>query len=156
MTDVIPPEVTDRDVYITRSFAAPRDVVWKFWTEPQRLAEWFGPTGVHTPESNIDVDLRVGGRWDLGMTDDASGQLYPLSSRITKVVEGEYLEMVIEAASGGQIENVFLRVTFHDHGETTRMTLHQGPFTPEFRDMTTDGWVQSFAKLDAIFEGAKS
>jgi uncharacterized protein YndB with AHSA1/START domain len=156
MTDIIPPEVTDRDVYITRSFAAPRDVVWRFWTEPERLAEWFGPAGVHTPESNIDVDIAVGGRWDLGMTDDASGQIYPLSSRITKVIEGEYLEMFIEAASGGQIEDVFLRVRFHDHGETTRMTLHQGPFTPEFRDMTTDGWVQSFAKLDAIFEGAKS
>ena len=156
MTDIIPPEVGERDVYITRRFAAPRDVVWRFWTEPERLAEWFGPTGVHTPESNIDVEIAVGGRWDLGMTDDASGQIYPLSSRITKVIEGEYLEMFIEAASGGQIEDVFLRVRFHDHGETTRMTLHQGPFTPEFRDMTTDGWVQSFAKLDAIFEGARS
>jgi uncharacterized protein YndB with AHSA1/START domain len=156
MTDVIPPEVTDRDVYITRSFAAPRDVVWRFWTEPQRLAEWFGPTGVHTPESGINVEVKVGGRWDLEMVGDATCELYPLSSHITKVIEGEYLEMVIETANAGQIENVLLRVRFHDHGETTRMTLHQGPFTPEFRDQTTDGWVQSFAKLDAILEGATS
>jgi uncharacterized protein YndB with AHSA1/START domain len=156
MTDVIPPEVTDHDVYITRSFAAPRDVVWRFWTEPQRLAEWFGPTGVHTPESGINVEVEVGGRWDLEMVGDATCELYPLSSHITKVIEGEYLEMVIETANAGQIENVLLRVRFHDHGETTRMTLHQGPFTPEFRDQTTDGWVQSFAKLDAILEGATS
>jgi uncharacterized protein YndB with AHSA1/START domain len=156
MTDVIPPEVTDRDVYITRSFAAPRDVVWRFWTEPERLAEWFGPIGVHTPESGINVELKVGGRWDLEMVGDATCELYPLSSHITKVIEGEYLEMVIETASAGQIENVFLRVRFHDHGETTRMTLHQGPFTSEFRDQTMDGWAQSFTKLDAIFEGATS
>jgi uncharacterized protein YndB with AHSA1/START domain len=156
MTDVIPPEVSERDVYITRSFNAPRDVVWKFWTEPGHLAEWFGPADVHTPESNIEVEIKVGGRWNLGMVGDVTCELYPLSSRITKVIEGEYLEMIIESASSGQIENVFLRVQFHDHGETTRMTLHQGPFTPEFRDLTTDGWVQSFAKLDAIFEGAKS
>jgi uncharacterized protein YndB with AHSA1/START domain len=155
MTDLIP-AATDRDVYITRSFAAPREVVWKFWTDPQRLAEWFGPAGVHTPVENIDVGLEPGGRWDLGMTDDATGEVYPLSSRILKVIEGEYLEMHIEAASGGQIEDVILRVQFHDHGEITRMTLHQGPFTPEFRDLTIEGWDQSFLKLDAIFEGAGS
>ena len=155
MTDLIP-AATDRDVYISRSFAAPREVVWKFWTEPERLAEWFGPTGVHTPLKNIDVDLREGGRWDLGMTDDATSEVYPLSARILKVIEGEYLEMHIEAASNGQIEDVILRVQFHDHGETTRMTLHQGPFTPEFRDLTIEGWYQSFCKLDKIFEGANS
>jgi uncharacterized protein YndB with AHSA1/START domain len=50
----------------------------------------------------------------------------------------------------GDVEDVILRIQFHDHGETTRMTLHQGPFTPEFRDLTRDGWLQSFDKLDAI------
>lgn len=61
MTDL--PAVTERDVYITRSFAAPRDIVWKFWTEPARLAEWFGPTGVHTPLDRIEVTLEEGGTW---------------------------------------------------------------------------------------------
>jgi hypothetical protein len=42
-----------------------------------------------------------------------------------------------------------LRIWLHDHGDKTRMTLHQGPFTPEFRDMTVDGWNESFVKLDA-------
>ena len=124
MTDL--PAVTDRDVYITRSFAAPRATVWKFWTEPERLAEWFGPTGVHTPVERIDVELREGGTWHLGMTDNVSGE----------------------------IEDVILRIQFHDHGETTRMTLRQRPFTPENRNLTIEGWEQSFLTLDTIFEGA--
>ncbi len=151
------PAVTDRDVYITRSFAAPRATVWKFWTEPERLAEWFGPDGMHTPVERIDVDLREGGTWNLGMTDDATGEVYPLSATITMAIEPEYLEMIVSAqASTGHLEDIVLRVQFHDHGNTTRMTLHQGPFTPEIRDLTADGWNQSFERLHAIFEGAQS
>ena len=82
MTDVIPPEVTDRDVYITRSFNAPIATVWKFWTEPERLAEWFGPVGIHTPLAKIDVDLKDGGHWNLVMTDDATGDEFPMSATI--------------------------------------------------------------------------
>lgn len=148
------PAVTDRDVYISRSFAAPRATVWRFWTDPQRLAEWFGPDGIHTPVERIDVDLREGGTWNLGMTDDATGEVYPLSATITKAIEPEYLEMVVSAqARTGDLEEIVLRVQFHDHGNTTRMTLHQGPFTPETRDLTADGWNQSFERLHAIFEG---
>jgi uncharacterized protein YndB with AHSA1/START domain len=149
------PPTTERDVYISRSFAAPRATVWKFWTEPARLAEWFGPTGIHTPLERIHVDLREGGAWNLGMTNDTTGEVYPLSATITKAVEPEYLEMVVSAqSSAGNLEEIVLRVQFHDHGDKTRMTLHQGPFTPEIRDLTADGWNQSFVRLTTIFEGA--
>ncbi len=156
MTEPTPQTVTDRDVYITRSFAAPRDLVWKFWTDPERLAEWFGPTGIHTPLANISVDLVEGGHWNLGMTDDTTDEIYPLSATVLTVVEGEYLEFLIVNAKGGEIEDVFLRVQFHDHGDTTRLTLHQGPFTPELRDLTLDGWTQSFDKLDITLKEAHS
>lgn len=152
MTDL--PAVTERDVYITRSFAAPRDIVWKFWTEPDRLAQWFGPTGFHTPIERIEVSLVEGGTWHLGMTSDASGDVYPLSATFLRIVEPEYLELHIASASNGEIEDVLLRIQFHDHGETTRMTLHQGPFTPENRDLTVEGWEQSFVTLDTVLEGA--
>ena len=47
--DLIPdiPAAADTDVFITRAFAAPREVVWRFFTEPEYLARWFGPVGVH-------------------------------------------------------------------------------------------------------------
>ncbi|TGP82916.1 SRPBCC domain-containing protein, partial [bacterium M00.F.Ca.ET.222.01.1.1] len=46
MTEHALPEVTHKDVYITRSFNAPVAVVWRFWTEPELLAQWFGPHGI--------------------------------------------------------------------------------------------------------------
>jgi uncharacterized protein YndB with AHSA1/START domain len=144
------PEVTDRDVYITRSFDAPVELVWKFWTQPDLLAQWFGPQGISTPSDTIEIDAREGGSWNLTMKDE-NGE-YPIRATITKVVEKEYLEMVMQSdTASGFLDNEVLRIQFHDHGEKTRITLHQGPFTPEFRDLTRDGWNDSFAKLDGVF-----
>jgi uncharacterized protein YndB with AHSA1/START domain len=152
MTEISPQDVTDRDVYITRAFDAPRDVVWKFWTEPELLSEWFGPTTTHVPVETVTVELRVGGRWELSMVDDETGQAYPVRGRITRCEPPEYLEITANAESSeGDLENIVLRVQFHDHGDKTRVTIHQGPFTDEQRDMTAAGWELSFVKLDTVF-----
>ena len=151
MTDATPgiPEVTDRDVFITRAFAAPREVVWKFFTEPELLAQWFGPDTVHVDPASVVIELREGGRWDLDMVDNATGEHYPLRSVIRVVRPPEYLEGSLEG--GGS--TVALRLWFHDHGDITRLTLHQGPFAAEqFRSDTHDGWELSFQKIDAILE----
>jgi len=150
MTD---PVVTDRDVYITRSFAAPRAVVWKFWTQPERIAEWFGPTGFTVPLETVTIELRVGGSWNLAMQDD-TGARFPITGEIVELVDEELLVVRLGAATGmGDIDDVLLRVQLHDHGELTRLTLHQGPFTDEQRSATAEGWELSFVKLDRIFLG---
>jgi uncharacterized protein YndB with AHSA1/START domain len=155
MTEFDIPEVTDRDVYITRTFDARVDLVWKFWTQPELLAEWFGPKGISVPVDTVKVEARQGGSWNLTMKDDAGE--YPVRATITKLVEHEYLEMVMESDTNkGFLDNEILRIQFHDHGDRTRITLHQGPFTPEFRDMTRDGWSESFVKLDTIFAGVEA
>jgi uncharacterized protein YndB with AHSA1/START domain len=151
------PEVLDTDVFITRAFNAPRDVVWKFFTEPDLLAQWFGPQEVHIDRSTVQVELHPGGRWEMDMVDNASGEHYPMRARLTVVIPPEYLEGS-EASNAEQMspgDAIKLRIWFHDHGDKTRMTLHQGPFTPEFRDMTSVGWESSFVKIDAILEGQK-
>jgi uncharacterized protein YndB with AHSA1/START domain len=43
-----------RDVVITRTLEAPRDVVFKAWTEPEQLSQWFGPRGYSVPSPEID------------------------------------------------------------------------------------------------------
>ena len=148
--------VTDRDVYITRSFDAPRALVWKFWTDPDHLAEWFGPSNVTTPRETVSITPAVGGEWSLEMHDSATGAVYPMATRFVEVREPEYLEMVIDAATSdivGELETLRLRVTFHDHGEKTRITLHQGPFTEEQKSATSTGWEESFVKMDALLAG---
>jgi len=64
---------TDKPFVISRDFDAPRDLVWKSWTEPERLKHWWGPKGfvVHT----CKVDLRPGGRFHYGLKQGLSQML---------------------------------------------------------------------------------
>lgn len=145
------PEVRDTDVFITRMFAAPRDVVWRFFTEPDLLAGWFGPAEVHVDPTTVHLDIREGGRWDLDMVDNATGEHYPMRAALTVVIPPEYLEGRASAdAQDGPVTDVRLRIWLHDHGDRTRLTLHQGPLAPDFRDQTQAGWLASFEKIDSM------
>ena len=148
MTDR-PAGVADTDVFITRAFNAPRDLVWRFWTEPELLSTWFGPSTTHTPVDKIEIDMRPGGVWNVTMVDNETGAEYPIRSTVVEVERPVYFLGEASAdTQEGLVERMFLRVEFHDHGDKTRVTLHQGPFTAEFRDMTAAGWEESFVRMD--------
>lgn len=144
-----PAGIADTDVFITRAFNAPRDLVWRFWTEPELLSTWFGPHTTHTPVDKIEIDMRPGGVWNLTMVDNETGEEYPFMNDVVEVDRPVSFTLHGHGDTArGLAETLFVRVEFHDHGDKTRVTLHEGPFTEEFRDMTIDGWNESFVKLD--------
>jgi uncharacterized protein YndB with AHSA1/START domain len=53
------------DHVLTRVFDAPREVVFKVWTDPKHVAQWWGPSGFKTTIQEMDV--RPGGRWRCAM-----------------------------------------------------------------------------------------
>ena len=57
----------EEGIEITRVFDAPRDRVWKEWTEPERFADWFGGPESKVPLSSVSMDVRPGGWWRLTM-----------------------------------------------------------------------------------------
>ncbi|PYQ47693.1 MAG: hypothetical protein DMF59_18190, partial [Acidobacteria bacterium] len=59
---------------LSRTFDAPRDLMWKAWTEEDRLAQWFGPKGVKTFHSKND--LRVGGIYHYGLRNPDGAEYY--------------------------------------------------------------------------------
>ena len=58
-------ETPSKDFVISRVLNAPRDLVWKSFTEPDRMKQWWGPKGVKVRKSKMD--LRVGGTYHYGM-----------------------------------------------------------------------------------------
>lgn len=73
---------------ITRTFDAPRTLLWRCYTEPQHLVHFWGPQGATNPVS--EVDLRVGGRWRQVMR-FASGNEYGYTSAYTEIAPPERL-----------------------------------------------------------------
>jgi len=54
-TSGAPPAAAEREFVITRVFDAPRDLVWKAWTESERLAQWWGPKGFAMGVCKLDL-----------------------------------------------------------------------------------------------------
>ena len=63
MTEPANPHAATAVLTITRVFDAPRERVWKEWTEPERFADWFGGAECEVPLSGIYMDVRPGGSW---------------------------------------------------------------------------------------------
>lgn len=62
----------ERNLVITRTFDAPRDLVWQAWTDPARAIAWWGPRA--HPATAMEMDVRVGGAWRICLTGVADGR----------------------------------------------------------------------------------
>jgi uncharacterized protein YndB with AHSA1/START domain len=139
----------DQQVLITRIFDAPRDLVFQAWTDPDQVAQWYGPDGFDTPRETVTIDLRVGGRWELGMVQKKSGTVFPVSYEIVELDPPRLLVLKSEPMPAvGIHEPTVTRIELHDHGDKTRMSLSDGPYTDSTH--AEAGWNGAFAKLDAM------
>jgi uncharacterized protein YndB with AHSA1/START domain len=147
MTDV--PTAQDQQILITRIFDAPRELVFAAWTDPDQVAQWFGPEGFATPRETVEIDLRVGGRFELGMVQRSSGAAFPVRYEIVELDPPRLL--VLTSAPMPEVgihEATITRIELFDHGDKTRMTLSDGPYT--HAEHAEAGWNGAFGKLDAL------
>jgi len=153
MTDPTPAAAADREVLITRIFDAPRERVFRAWTDPDEVAAWYGPEHFDTPRDRVHIDLRVGGRYELTMVQHADGTEFAIGYEIIELVEPELIVLRSDPMPEiGLHEPTVTRVEFHDHGAKTRMTLVDGPY-PEGGGHAEAGWSSAFDKLAAHLAG---
>jgi uncharacterized protein YndB with AHSA1/START domain len=142
-------------ITITRVFDAPRELVFKAWTDPDQVARWFGPAGFETPRESVEIDLRVGGRFKLRMVQGRAGMEYGLNYEILELVEPELLVLRSDPMPEvGLNHDTVTRVELHEDGNKTRMTLTDGPYPEEGGRGAGAGWEASFDKLEALFAPA--
>ena len=139
---------TDQDVLITRIFDAPREQVFKAWTDPDEVAAWYGPAHMEVPRDSVHIDARVGGRWEVTMVPRTGGEGYAIGYEIVELVEPELLAMRSDPMPGHPRGTV-VRIQLHDHGPKTRMTLSDGPFPAAGRDHAEAGYEAALDKLAA-------
>lgn len=147
---------------IERVFDAPRELVWKAWTDPEMAMRWWGPKGFTSP--SCQIDLRVGGKtlfamqspdfndgkpiWSTGVYKE----LVPLERIVTTDCFADEDGNVVPASHYGMPADIPLEmlvtVTLEDVGGKTKMTLrHEGLPAGEMIDGAGVGWNESFDKL---------
>jgi uncharacterized protein YndB with AHSA1/START domain len=147
-----------QELVLERVFDAPRQLVYRAFTDPEMLAKWFGPVGWSVPRHTIDMDVRTGGHERLVMVNDQDpNQTSPVDATFSEVVENELLvgyEIVGEefgVPSGTRLE---MRLEFREENGKTRLLLRQGPYAAFMAAGAREGWTTSFTKLDALLAAA--
>jgi uncharacterized protein YndB with AHSA1/START domain len=162
-----------KDFVISRVFDAPRDLLWRCFTEPERMSQWWGPKGVKLVKSQMD--FRVGGTYHYGMQ-NPDGQLMWGRMIYREISPPERIVFInsFSDETGGlgrhplapqwplQMLSIF---TFEDApGGKTKFTVHWSPYeaTAEEQavfdaghDSMTMGWSGTLERLEAYLPKAK-
>jgi uncharacterized protein YndB with AHSA1/START domain len=133
---------------VTRVFDAPRELVWREWTEPERFADWFGGPEFEVPLSSISMDVRPGGWWRLTMLAGARREIH-WRGEYQDVVEPERLAFTITDNPEGELFDL-CTVVLTDLGDgRTEMHFEQrGHMTPSQYDRAKEGWGAFFDRID--------
>lgn len=107
-----------REIRISRTFDAPRELVFDAWTNPQHVEKWWGPRGFTT--TNREMDVRPGGTWRFNM--HGLGRDFPNRIDFREVVRPERLVYDHGSDDGGP-PHFHVTITFTDEGGRTRIDM---------------------------------
>jgi uncharacterized protein YndB with AHSA1/START domain len=149
-----------RELVLTRTFDAPRRLVFEAWTDPRHTVLWWGPKGFTNPVCEMDV--RPGGTIRIVMRApaDAPAQVrgdHPMTGVFHEIVKPERLVFTsaVDDADGNRVLEVLNTVTFIEHGGKTTLTLRARivKATAQAAEMLAGmeaGWSQSLERLVAL------
>jgi uncharacterized protein YndB with AHSA1/START domain len=160
--------ISGNDTIFTRIIDAPRELVWKAWTDPEHLAKWWGPHGMENPV--CEVDLKPGGRYRIVMR-DSKGVDYPITGVYREVVVPERIVSTVNTAEHSQewhdlinqnrpgggkaATEMLLTVTFDEIGGKTKITIRShfqssADLEAFMKTGMGEGWSQSLERLEAL------
>jgi len=138
----------ERVLVITRIFDAPRELVWKAWTEPERMVRWLGPRGFIS--TILEADFRPGGAYRFHMR-SSEGTDHWQQGIYREIVKPQRLVSTFvwaDAEGKPTRPETLLTVSFAEHGGKTNLTLHQAVFeSVTARDLHNGGWTDSLDRL---------
>ena len=150
---------SEREVKVTRSFKAPRALVYRAYTEPQLVQRWLlGPPGWSMPVCEMDV--RVGGRYRWRWRNDQDGSEFGFTGTFREVQPAARL-VHTEAYDPGTVgdgypgNEAIVVITFGEEGGVTTVTTLIDFGSKEARDAAvatgmTDGMEESYQLLDRL------
>ena len=137
-------KITGNRLQITRLFDAPRDRVFSWWTEAEKLQQWSGCK--EATHCRIEMDFRVGGSFTQTMQITGCGE-FTFTGKYEEIVKPE--RIAYHADLGYAVTRVL--VEFFDQDNRTKVVLTQEGFPNEFLCSTvSQGTAESFDKLDSL------
>ena len=150
----------EKEIVITREFAAPRQLVWDVWTQPHHIEKWFGPKGFDTRVEGFD--FKVGGRSTYvmvgpdGIEYPSTGvfkEIVPIEKIVTTDEFGDGFDEIAAAKNIDLPQGMISTFLFDDLGERTKLTLITAHPTAEDKRKHEEmgvvgGWNSSLDKME--------
>lgn len=150
-----------RRIDISRVLDAPRELVYRAFTDPDHFAAWWGPIGSSLPREEIEFDVRPGGhqRWTEVSSADP-GIRVRIHVDLTDVIDGELLDGLMHVTGqlpdGVEPFETRVRVEFHDEAAgRTRLKIRQW-LPPHLTGSAEQGWREALTELDTTLTGAQT
>lgn len=141
---------SEPELVITRTFDAPRELVFRMWIEPEHLARWGGPKGLTFVI--IKMDVRPGGAYRFNMK-EGNGTDHWSQGTYREIVPPERLVFTsgwTDAEGNPTSPNTLLTLTFDEYEGKTKLTLHQTGFeSVTSRDSHRQGYLSTLERLEA-------
>jgi uncharacterized protein YndB with AHSA1/START domain len=147
---VAEPDPLRLGISLTRIFDAPRDRVWREWTEPEAFADWFGGADAEVPLASVSMDVRPGGSWRLTMFAGPERREIGWWGEYREVVEPERFVLTFSDDSDPErYELVVVELRDLADGRTQMRFEQRGRMSPEQYEQAEQGWGRFFDRLDA-------
>ena len=139
--------MAEPQISITRVLAAPRERVWREWTEPERLADWFG--GGDTQVPLVSMDVRKGGAWRATMLVGPGRREIRWKGEYREVVAPERLVFTLSDRPDKVYALVTVVLTDLGDGRTEMRFSQRGGPPPDQWRRAKEGWSSFFDRIQA-------
>ncbi|UII79161.1 SRPBCC domain-containing protein [Flagellimonas sp. CMM7] len=144
----------NRTLTLERTFEAPIALVWEAWTQPEHVAQWWGPKGMETKV--LEHDFKVGGNWKYAMRMPDGNEF---------IADGVYSEIVMHkkivstANFKPMTEGVEIQAIFNADGDKTHFTFNCVHETEEYCKQQEqmgfyNGWGSVFERLHEFLQNS--
>ncbi len=144
-----PQSQPENSLQLNRTFAAPRDRVFRAWTDDREFAQWFHPTADYKTVITR-LDLRVGGKYSVEMH-HKGGNIHRISGAYEEIQPPEKLSFTWRLQEDETATESLVTVIFKDLGGSTEVSLtHKNLLNAESREKHNQGWIGCLGQLEAF------
>jgi uncharacterized protein YndB with AHSA1/START domain len=141
--------MAEPQISITRVFAAPRERLWREWTEPERFADWFGGGDTQVPLASVSMDVRKGGAWRATMLVGPGRREIRWKGEYREVVAPERLVFTLSDRPDEVYALVTVVLTDLGDGRTEMRFSQRGGPPPDQWRRAKEGWSSFFDRIQA-------
>lgn len=143
-------DLAKRTLSLKKTFDAPIELVWEAWTQPEHIAQWWGPKGMKV--NVIEHNFKIDGKWKYAMA-MPDGSEFSSDGVYSEIVE---LEKIVSSANFRPMtEGVEIRAVFKKNGDKTNFIFSVVHPTEEYRNQQEkmgfyNGWGSAFNRLEEL------